>query len=125
MTEMDETLDVRISALADLAVELWRLQRWAFASGSEKDRSPARHTVRMLGSFFTELEFELRDLTGQPYDPGLAVEVIDVERESGSLSDSVTVGETLAPIVFWRGRMIRTGRIILRVGAATDQEVLN
>jgi hypothetical protein len=124
VNEVDDTLAVKVSALGDLAVELWRLQRWAFMSGFERERGTARHAARKLGSFLTEKEFELRDLTGQPYDPGLAVEVIDTEHETDSPAGSPTIGEMIAPIVLWRGRVIRTGQVVVCFGTTTDQEVM-
>jgi hypothetical protein len=113
VNEVDDSVDVKISAFADLAVEAWRLQRWAFMSGFEKERGIARHTARKLGSFLTEMEFELCDLTGQPYDPGLAVEVIDTEHRADSPVDTPRIAEQvlhqlrarcismIAPIVLW------------------------
>ena len=123
MTQTIDTVNVKISTLADLAVELWRLERWAFQSGFERDRSLARHAARKLASFLTGMEFELSDLTGQPYDPGLAVEVIDTEHEGDSADGEPTVAEMLAPIVLWRGRVVRAGQVLIRFDAATIQEV--
>ena len=124
MNKVDDSVDVKISALADLAVEAWRLQRWAFMSGFEKERGIARHTARKLGSFVTEMEFELCDLTGQPYDPGLALEVIDTEYRADSPVDTPKIAEMIAPIVLWRGRVIRTGQVVVCSGSTVDQEAM-
>jgi hypothetical protein len=125
MSQSNDTLDVKISALADFAVELWRLQQWAFKSGFEKERGIARHTARKLGSFLTEKGFELCDLTGQPYDPGLSIEVIDTEHDTDSPAGSISIGEMIAPVVFWRGQVIRAGQVVVYHGTTRDQEVTN
>ena len=120
MTEVIDKVGVKISTLADLAVELWRLERWAFQSGFERDRSLARHSARKLASFLTGMEFELSDLAGQPYDPGLAVEVIDTEYEGDSAAVAPTVAEMLAPIVLWRGHVVKAGQVVIRFGASNN-----
>ena len=55
---MDETVEVGLSALVELAIDGWRLQRWALARGFEKDRVVARQAARTLTSFLDGLGFE-------------------------------------------------------------------
>jgi hypothetical protein len=119
---MNETVEVEISALTELAVDCWRLQRWTFESGHEKDRVVARQASRALSFFISEIGFEICDLTGQPYDPGLAVEVVDSEVDVAAPKGSVRIEEMIAPIVLWNGSLIKTGQVAVRRGAA-DQEV--
>ena len=111
------TVEVGISALADFAIDSWRLQRWAFASGFEKDRVVARQTSRSMVSFLDGLGFETRDLSGQPYDPGLAVEVVDSEEDADAPKGSVRIEEMLSPIVLRNGQLIRTGQVAVSRGA--------
>ena len=44
--ELPKTLTVSLSSLAELAVEWWRLERWA--GGSEESSPQARHAARFL-----------------------------------------------------------------------------
>jgi hypothetical protein len=111
---MNETIDVKISDLTDLAIEAWRLQRWAFMSGFERERTIPRRTTRSLTSFLTDAGFEFCDLSGQPYDPGLAVEVVDTEGDKNA--GSAWISETVSPIVLWHGHMVRTGEVVIRYG---------
>jgi hypothetical protein len=120
---MSETINVKISELAELAIEAWRLQHWAFMSGFERDRTIPRRTTRSLNCFLTEMGFELCDLAGQPYDPGLAVEVVDTERDTNAPMGSAWIGETVSPIVLWRGQMVRTGQVVVRYGPEINQEI--
>jgi hypothetical protein len=123
--EMNETMEVKISDLADLAVDVWRLHRWAFMNGFERDRTVARQASRTLSSFLTETGVEVCDLTGQAYDPGHAVEVIDVEHAPNGPTDSANIVEMIAPIVLWQGRVIRTGQVIVCRGQKQEQEIRN
>jgi len=119
---MNRTVEVEISALADLAVDCWRLQRWAFVDGYERDRIVPRQVFRALSSFLSRAGLEICDLTGQAYDPGLAVEVIDSEVDSTAPKASARIEEMIAPIVLWNGSLIKTGQVAIRRGAP-DQEV--
>lgn len=102
-----DSLEVTLSSLAELAVDCWRLERWA---GAEESASLARHVARRLNKFLAERGLTVVDLTGRPYDPGLAVEVLDVVGEGGAAQ---VVGEVVAPVVLWRGRVVRHGQVIV------------
>ena len=101
-----DSLEVPLSSLAELAVDCWRLERWA---GAEESASLARHVARRLNKFLSGRGVSVVDLTGQPYDPGLAVEVLDVVGEGNAQA----IGEMVAPVVLWRGRVVRHGQVIV------------
>ena len=109
-----QTLEVPLSSLAELAVECWRLERWAASFGPDAPVSPARHVARRLAKFLNESELSTLDLTGRPYEPGLAVEVVDVVRDAHAPAGTETIEETLSPIVLWRGTVVRHGQVIVR-----------
>ena len=107
-------LEVPLSSLAELAVEWWRLARWLAAQGDEAQQAHARHLARRLGRFLEERELAVLDLKGQKYAPGLAVEVLDVLTDEG-LEDGVElIDETVAPVVAWRGAVVRHGQVVIR-----------
>jgi hypothetical protein len=112
--KLPQTLEVSLSSLAELAVEWWRLERWAESFGPDAPVSPARHVARRLGRFLKERELSVIDLTGRRYEPGLAVEVLDVVRDAGAPADAEVVDEMLSPIVLWRGTVVRHGQVIVR-----------
>jgi hypothetical protein len=110
--ELPQTLDVALSSLAELAVEWWRLERWA--AGSEESSPQARHAARRLGRFLSEHGLEVLDVTGRSYEPGLAVEVLDAFEDAGLPRGSQVVDETVAPVVLYRGAVVRHGRVVIR-----------
>lgn len=112
MDELPQTLNVSLSSLADLAVEWWRLERWAV--GSEESSPQARHAARRLGRFLSEHGLEVLDVTGRPYEPGLAVEVLDAFADPSLPRGSQVVDETVAPVVLFRGAVVRHGQVIVR-----------
>jgi hypothetical protein len=97
-------------SLANIAIECWHLKRWAFESGHDRDRIVARQTSRELNSLLDGLGFEIRDLLGQPYDPGLAVDVVDGGDSAGG---SARIAETIVPIILWRGRVVKAGQVVI------------
>lgn len=105
-----DSLEVPLSSLVELAVDWWRLER---SAGSDGAASHARHVARRLGRFLTERGLSVVDLTGRPYEPGLAVEVIDVVGE-GAGGGAELIDETVAPVVLWRGSVVRHGQVVVR-----------
>ncbi|HYE15001.1 MAG TPA: hypothetical protein VD968_11215 [Pyrinomonadaceae bacterium] len=110
--EMPQTLEVPLAALAELAVECWRLERWAETTRDEASAARARHAARRLAKFLGERGVSFVDLTGRAYEPGLAVEVLDVIRDPGAAGD--TIDETVSPVVLWRGSVISHGQVVIR-----------
>jgi hypothetical protein len=110
--ELPQTLPVSLSSLAELAVEWWRLERWA--GGSEDSSPQARHVARRLGRFLSEHGLEVLDVTGRPYEPGLAVEVLDAFEDARLPRGAQVVDETVAPVVLYRGAVVRHGQVIVR-----------
>ena len=110
--ELPQTVDVSLSSLAELAVEWWRLERWA---GAAEESSPqARHAARRLGRFLSGHGLEVLDVTGHAYEPGLAVEVLDAFEDARLPAGAQVVDETIAPVVLYRGAVVRHGQVVVR-----------
>ncbi len=117
--ETPRAVEVPLAALAELAVDWWRLDRRlnsAPPGGARPDGagSHTRHAARRLSKFLTERELSVLDLTGRRYEPGLAVEVVDVERDETLQEGEEVVAEVVSPIVLWRGTVVRHGQVIIR-----------
>jgi hypothetical protein len=110
--ELPQTLNVTLSSLAELAVEWWRLVRWA--GGSEDSSPQARHAARRLGRFLSEHGLEVLDVTGRVYEPGLAVEVLDAFEDARLPQGAQVVDEMVAPVVLYQGAVVRHGQVIVR-----------
>jgi hypothetical protein len=112
--ELPQTLEVPLSSLVELAVEWWRLDRWANGPRADGEAAHARHVARRLGKFLDERGLSVLDLTGRPHDDGLAAEVLDVIHDAGLPRGSALVDETVSPLVLWRGAVVRHGHVIIR-----------
>ncbi|HYO62489.1 MAG TPA: hypothetical protein VER08_02420 [Pyrinomonadaceae bacterium] len=107
-------LEVPLASLAELAVEWWRLGRWLAERAEEAQSSHARHLARRLGRFLEERGLAVVDLTAQQYTPGLAVEVLDVLADETLPEGREVVDEMVAPVVTWRGAVVRYGQVVVR-----------
>ena len=110
--ELPQTLEVSLSSMAELAVECWRLERWA---GDPSESPPqARHVARRMKSFLDAHGLEVMDVTGRAYEPGLAVEVLDAYADATLTAGAKVIDETVSPIVLWRGAVVRHGRVVIK-----------
>jgi hypothetical protein len=114
VSELPQTLEVPLAALVELAVEWWRLDRWANGPQAEAAPAQARHVARRLGRFLDERGLSVLDLTGRPHDPGLAAEVLDVLPDPGLAPGAGVIAETVSPVVLWRGTVARHGQVVIR-----------
>jgi hypothetical protein len=110
---LPDKLDVPLEALVELAIESWRLEHWLAGLPPEKVASKLRHVARRLQKFLTERELAALDLTGQKYEPGMAVEVLEVLTDESLRAREKLIAEMVAPIILWRGRVVRHGQIVI------------
>ncbi|MBX9720587.1 MAG: hypothetical protein K2X81_04240, partial [Candidatus Obscuribacterales bacterium] len=75
-----------------------------------------RYVVRGLNKILLQCNVAALDMTGNPFDSGLACDVVDsIEVDSLAPGASI-IGETVAPIVNINGQVVRHGQIVLHVG---------
>ncbi|HEY4100341.1 MAG TPA: hypothetical protein VGM20_05650 [Gemmatimonadales bacterium] len=107
-------VSISLEALGELGVEWWRLDRWAL--DVPDDRLVARHVARRLSRVLQAIGVEVVDLTGKPYDAGMAVEVLETISDPTKSAVGDAVGETVAPLVSLSGRIIRHGQVVVHRG---------
>ena len=99
-------LQIGLGSIADLAVEWWRLERWAV----DDSKIVGRHVARRVARFLEENGIEVVDLTGKPYEAGLAAEVLERIPDDGE----PRVEETVSPIVLWKGTVVKQGQVVTK-----------
>ncbi len=119
--ELPQTVEVPLSSLVELAVEWWRLDRWANGPQSDGRASHARLVARRLARFLDEHGLSVLDLAGRPHEPGLAVEVLDVVADARLPRGSELIDETISPVVLFRGLVVRHGQVIVRKAVDSRQ----
>jgi hypothetical protein len=109
--------------LISLAVEYWRLARWLdHAQLPRGVVAQPRHALGKMEEILRNCEIEARSLDGHPFDPGLAVRVVDT-LESGELpAGGVFIIETVSPQVLLRGNVIRSAEVVTIRGTKVEGE---
>lgn len=98
-------------AVAEMATSIWRLQsRTAGAAEGELPRSVVRH-IEKASDVLVAAGVEIQDHLHDPFDPGLALNVVAVQPTSGLQRE--TVIETIRPSVYLNDRPIQRGEIIV------------
>lgn len=102
-----------MTALANLAVEWWRLSATPGVAGT----APARHALRKIEDFLRQCELEVQSMDGRRFDAGLAARVVDVIDDPRLAAGQTVIEQTISPIIYWRGQVIKQAEIITRRGA--------
>jgi hypothetical protein len=99
--------------VARLASEVWRLKRrlarLEATSADDERLRPLRDSVARLEDVFAEYRVQIVEHEGQPYDPGLQVEVLHAR---DSETDAVIV-ETIRPTVLLEGRVLQQAQVVI------------
>lgn len=110
---MDPSMvEVPLSRLVDVAVETWRLERWL---PGLMEPAMGKVIANRLKAFLASCELETTDLTGRPFAPGLAVEVVGLTGDAAPEGGGV-IEEMIEPVVLWRGRVVKHGQAIIGRG---------
>lgn len=114
MEQPADSIQVPLSSLIEIAIECWRLERWLADSQGDDSKATARHVTRRLSEVLKAHEITTMDMTGQLYEPGLAVEVVDTIADKDAPEGAGVIHETVAPVVAWRGVVVKHGIVVTR-----------
>lgn len=111
-----DSIRVSLSALINLGIEHWRLSSWLAKLPSTDATAPARHASRRMADFLKLAELETRNMDGHPFDPGLAVHVVDTCDDPKLTAGNLVIAETLSPLVLWRGKVVKAAEVVTHRG---------
>jgi hypothetical protein len=116
--QVPESLPIPFGSLVNLGVEYHRLATWIESAGST-GAAPARHALRRLADFLKACDLEAHSMDGKPFDPGLAVRVIDSYDDPSLPPGQSVIAETLSPLVLWRGRVVKPADVVVKKNQGT------
>ena len=111
--------------VAGTATSIWRIgQRHermmeALAGEAPKSVKYVRTALQMASETLKANEIEIMDFRGRPYDVGMPPRVVG-KSEAENLSVR-TVSQTVLPTVYFRGRLIQRGEIVVGVPASQEE----
>ncbi|MFY9226202.1 MAG: hypothetical protein WAQ98_26230 [Blastocatellia bacterium] len=111
--QLTENLEVSKSTFVTLAIETWRLSRLIESSEGQLRLVALRYSIRKMKTTLESQGCCFIDLTGQLYDLGMAVEVIDSEDCQKEDKGSLIIKEMIAPIVLFNNSLLAAGQVIV------------
>ena len=112
-------MNVPLPAMINLAVEHWRISAWMkqHRLTAAPAAAQARHALRHIEDVLRGCDLEIKDFAaGHPFDPGLAVRVVDTTDDPTLPEGQSVIAETLAPMVLWRGQVVKQADVVTRRG---------
>lgn len=101
-----------MNKIIDLSIAYWRLEKWVCAAPVER-KMAAESSLRTIREFLDENKVKVIDLTGQPYDQGLSVEVMYYEDEDSEDDKTPVITEMMSPIIIQDGNVIKFGQVVI------------
>jgi len=110
-TEKDSILLSKDTVIT-LALETWRLWQMMKKVKDKASSVGLRYSVRKMKNALEAQGCSFIDITGQIYDEGMAVDVIDIEGENKDNAVRL-VKEMMTPIILFKNKLLIYGQVIL------------
>ena len=111
---LPNSVAVSSESIYALYSEIWRLEQLAEVLIDRIQSASVRRIARQIRAGLAEIDVEMVDYTGRPYDPGMVPEVLDVQLVEGAAKVGDIVTETIEPTLLWRGQVVRRGQIVVQ-----------
>ena len=108
--------------IKELAISYWRMDKWLNNANVER-KMAASSALRSIKKYLDSNGIEVLDLTGQKFDSGLAVDVINNDIPEGTQEDCALISEMIKPIIMQNGSVIQFGQV--SIGLTVKKPVEN
>jgi len=117
MADQKDLIELPRSIIATLALEIWRLWRTVENKESHANSVNLRYSIRKMKEALEVQGCSFIDLTGEIYDAGMAVDIIETEGERKDGVTDLIIKEMVAPIILFGGVLLTHGQVILERSA--------
>ncbi|MBQ8136759.1 MAG: hypothetical protein IJ174_04920 [Clostridia bacterium] len=114
----EKALQAMQTSLADIAAESWRFDLALQRVVKRMDVMEAERFLRQYEYFTDRVRTALEkadivcvDLTGQPYDPGMAAQAMNLDEFEED--EALIVTRTIEPVILHGGRVMKTGMVMV------------
>lgn len=107
-----EGMAVVVTAVAQVAIEVWRLER-LMPRLCEDDQTRVRAVGDRLSGWLSQAGVVIEDLTGREYMEGMVVEIVTTEVHLDLPPGTIRVVETVKPAVYVAGQLVLRGQVVL------------
>ena len=120
MAVQKDSIALPRSVIATLALEIWRLWRTVENKETQTNSVNLRYSIRKMKEALEIQGCSFIDLTGEVYDAGMAVDIIDTEGEKNDGVIDLIIKEMVAPIILFRDVLLTHGQVILERRAKAE-----
>ena len=112
-------MEVNKDVIINIAIETWRFRRVSNRQINKLDsaeqqryQNQSRWFEKKLEEFLAEVGWQIVDIEGQAFDPGMAATPLNIE--DFDAEDSLIVDQMLEPIIMSSEGLVRTGTVMLK-----------
>lgn len=112
-------MEVDKDVIINMAIETWRFRRVVERLLTKLDTAEQQRYLNQLRWFEKKLEdfvaqvgWEIVDVEGHPFDPGMAATPLNIE--DFDEEDSLMVDQVLEPIIMGKDQLVKTGTVVLK-----------
>ena len=112
-------MEVDKDIIINIAIEAWRFRRVSNRLINKLDsaeqqcyQNQSRWFEKKLEEFLAEVGWQIVDIEGQAFDPGMAATPLNIE--DFDAEDSLIVDQMLEPIIMSSEGLVRTGTVMLK-----------
>ena len=112
-------MEVDKDIIINIAIEAWRFRRVSNrlinkldSAEQQRYQNQSRWFEKKLEEFLAEVGWQIVDIEGQAFDPGMAATPLNIE--DFDEEDSLIVDQMLEPIIMSSEGLVRTGTVMLK-----------
>jgi len=113
MTEQKNLIELPRAVIISIALEVWRLWRIAEKMDDRSFSVNIRYSTKKMKNALETNGCSFIDLSGEAYDTGMAVDVIDTEGKEKRDGEYLFVKEMISPIILFDDNLLKHGQAIL------------
>jgi hypothetical protein len=103
-----------------LAIEVWRLKRSLKTLPAGVNTGSFGVSVDRLEDLLLAMGVEIHDPSGETYDEGMTLSVSLFEKSKSLPQGLKRIADTISPTIYWKGRMLQPGTVIVEVGDSEE-----
>ena len=112
-------MEVNKDVIIGMAIETWRFRRIfdrlltkLDPNDQKRYQTQMRWFEKKLEEFLAQFGWQIVDVEGHPFDPGMAATPLNIE--DFDEEDSLMVDQMLEPIIMGKDELVKTGTVVLK-----------
>ena len=120
--ELIDEMKTYPEACVNLIINFWKFKKALQRISDQNVVSAMASEVDRFEDTLKKFNFTIEDLTGKPYDSGLLMDFVHFEETEDKSLIKPIISETLRPTIYFKGKVIEHGEIIVRKPPKSDTE---